>query len=214
MSQLLSPDSFEFFSRYILAGYVIIIIRSRFASTQRAKTSDLIVEAVILSLINQLVFQIAIWSLPEPWLTVFDSRALLFSEILVLPSLLGLVLGLNLSRGWNNAVLRRLSMPITQPVHRAHDYAFTHNRSAGLIILTYFDGTVVYGYFGEQSLAASDAERSDIFLERLYDVNEDGQWIELIPTRGALLSLVSVRSIEFLDEVELENGEDQSHHAG
>lgn len=199
MSQFLSPDTFEFFARYLLAGYVVIIIRSRFVSTQRPKTADLVVEAVILSLINQLVFQLLLWPLPETSLAWLGTKAILFSEILVLPTVLGLLLGLNLARGWNNAVLRRLSMPVSQPVHRAHDFAFTHNRSVGLVIVTYFDGTVVFGYFGEHSMAASDVERSDIYLERLYDVKDDGQWIELDPPRGALLSLNGVRSIEFLD---------------
>ncbi len=160
----------------------------------------MIVEAIIFSLINQLLFQVILWRLPSVWIVRTDAQALLFLQVLVLPAVIGLILGLNLSRGWNNAVLRRLSMPVSQPVHRAHDFAFAHDRSAGLIILTHFDGTVVFGYFGEQSLAANDNNRSDIYLERLYDVDKEGQWADMKPPRSALLSLEGVRSVEFLEE--------------
>jgi len=200
LSELLNPGNFEFFARYLLAGYVVMIVRSGFVAARRPKTTELIVEAVIFSLINQIAFQLIIWPVPNQFLEIIGDRSQFFIQILVLPAIIGSILGLSLSRGWNNAVLRRLSLPISQPVHRAHDFAFTNDRAAGLIIITYFDGTVVYGYFGEQSLAASDTERSDIYLERLYNVASDGQWSELSPPRGALLALRDVRSIEFLEE--------------
>lgn len=199
-SDLLKPETFDFLARYLLAGYIIMIVRSRFVVGERPKTTELVAEAVVLSLINQFVFQLIEWPLPENWLGSLDKETAFFSEVLILPAALGLILGANLSRGWNNAILRRLSMPITQPAQRAHDFAFSHQRRAGMVIVTYFDGASVHGYFGENSLASRDTERSDIFLERLYDINDEGQWSELSPPRGALLSLSNVRSIEFLDE--------------
>lgn len=69
----------------------------------------------------------------------------------------------------------------------------------GFVIVSYEDGTTVRGYFGERSLAATDSERSDIFLERLYLEGEGGQWTEVEPGRSGLLNLKGVRSIEFLD---------------
>lgn len=199
MQQLLSPDTFEFFARYLLAGYVTMIVRSWFVTAQRPKAPELVIEAVIFSLVVQLLYILLIWPIPRSALDRAGDQALFFLQILGLPALLGVALGVNLSRGWNNAILRLLSMPITQPVHRAHDFAFDHNREAGWVIISYFDGTQVHGYFGERSLAASDANRSDIYLERLYHAAEDGQWAEYEPNRSALLSLENVRLIEFLD---------------
>jgi hypothetical protein len=68
-----------------------------------------------------------------------------FLEVLVLPVLLGLALGLNLRRGWNEALLRRLSMPIVQPTRRAYDHLFGEIRRESFLIVTYEDGTTVYG---------------------------------------------------------------------
>ena len=204
LNQLFTPDTFDFFAKYLVAGYIVMIVRARFIVSERPKATEIIVEAVILSLINQLVFLFITWPIPLDALKSIGPRGLLFAEVLGLSSIIGLLLGANLSRGWNRAVLRRLAMPIVQPIQRAHDFAFGTNRQPGLVIVRYADGTCVYGYFGPASLAASDTPRSDLFLERLYTVDETGQWSETRPLRGALISLTDVRSIEFL---EAEGGE-------
>lgn len=203
MTQLLSPDTFEFFARYLLAGYVVIAVRSRFVVGEKPRATEVIAEAVIFSLLSQLVVEFLHWTFPKP--IGLPERAQFFIEVVLIPAVLGLLLGLNLSKGWNNAFLRRLSMPIVSPIQRAHDYAFGENRRPCLVIVTYEDGTVIRGWFGPSSLAASDRERSDLYLERLYYVDDMDQWIELSPGRSALVSLAQVRSIEFLDpEVEQE----------
>ena len=73
------------------------------------------------------------------------------------------------------------------------------------MIVTFNDGTVVYGFFGKDSLAASDGNRGDIYLERLYHRDGNDRWSEALPRRGTLLSLDGMRSIEFLEtEIRLE----------
>ena len=214
MSQFLTPESFEFFARYLLAGYVVIIVRSRFILGVRAKTSDLVIEAIIFSLLIQLA--VIFLRIPAIWLVGcfsatnqpadISTNLALFLEVLVVPSLVGLILGWNLSFGWNNTMLRRLSMPIVHPVQRAHDFAFGNAREPCLVILTFEDDMIIRGFFGETSLAASDASRSDIYLERLYIEDKTGQWSEPSPGRSGLISLAGIRSIEFLDVEENDNG--------
>lgn len=207
--QAVSAQTFELIATYLLAGYVVIITRSRFIIGVRPKPSELAIEAIIFSLVNQLLATlIADLSayvglsglldrsdvLPDS-----DSRLFFFLKVLALPALLGLLLGYNLSAGWKNALLRRLSMPVIHPVQKGYDFAFGNERPPGFVIVTYFDGTTVLGYFGADSLAASDPERSDIYLERLYIQNDKGDWEEPTPARSGVISLRDVRSIEFLD---------------
>lgn len=205
-ADLLKPETFDFFAKFFLAGYIIIFIRSYYVVGEKPKATQVVAESVILSLLNQLVF-LSLWSLlsfgmsltpynlPDPT----ASRLVFYLQVVILPVLLGVLSGANLSKGWRNAVFRRLSMPISSPIQRAHDFAFGINREPCFVIVTYDDGTVVKGYFGEDSLAASDSNRSDLYLERLY-VDEKDQWKEVVPGRSALLSLKDVRSIEFLDQ--------------
>ncbi|WGH79096.1 DUF6338 family protein [Jannaschia ovalis] len=208
MGQLLSPDTFEFFARYLLAGYVVIIVRSRFVAGLRPKPAELVVEAIIFSLIIQVLVEAGAWlvSLVGFVPAKFPARVDLLLNVLVWPALLGALLGWNLSNGWNRAILRRLSLPVTHPVQRGHDFAFGQDRDPCFVIVTYEDGTIVRGWFGECSLASTDPDRSDLFLERVYSVDQDDQMIEQSPGRSALISLSRVRSIEFLDPEGDENG--------
>ncbi len=199
MIDLINPANFEFFARYLLAGLIIIWIRANFVIGERDRLTDMIVEAVILSLFNQLVFLFLEWvlGLASPIL-VQAGREAFFTEVLVLPILIGLLLGWGISSGWIAAVFGLLSIP-SQKVRRAYDFAFALHETEGFVIVTYDDGTKVHGYFGVNSLTASDGGRSDLYLERIYDVGSDGLWYEKSPPRGALLALGGYRSVEFLE---------------
>ncbi|MCA3436800.1 MAG: hypothetical protein INF48_05705 [Rhodobacter sp.] len=204
MTNLITPQTFEFFGRYVLAGLIIIWVRSRFVIGDRPKAGEQILEAVILSLVNQLVWQIILtffaWSSAWSHWPLIPAQVAFLLEILFLPLLLGTMAGANLSRGWNRALLRRLSMPVEHSIRRAYDYAFTQKLKPGFVILSFQDGKTIYGYFGSESMASSDPNRSDIYLERLYDVGADGQWSEQDIGRSALISLSGIRSIEFLEQ--------------
>lgn len=209
MANLLSPETFEFFARYLLAGYVVIFVRSGFILGLRPRPAELLIEAVILSLIVQLFVLCAStihgWAISLPitsglwdWLRSPPERLEFALRILLAPVLLGWTLGKFLQSGWRNNLLRRFSLPVVHPVRRAHDYAFGSNRSAGLVEITYEDGTKIGGWFGENSLAATDDNRTDLYLERAYVIGEEGNWTEPRPPRSVLINLNGVRSIEFL----------------
>lgn len=216
MTSLLSPETFEFFARYLLAGYVVIIIRARFVAGLRPKPTELVVEAIILSLWVQLLTLIISTAMELigaiKWLDVaygetwHENRLIFLAEILVLPAALGLFFGWTLSAGWKNALLRRLSLPIIHPVRTGYDFWFGREPEPCLLIITFDDGTAVSGYFGQESLAASDPSARDIFLEYLYTKNQEGTWVEPTVKRSALITLTNVRTIEIL-EVESQHDE-------
>lgn len=199
IANLLKPETFDFVAKYFLAGYIVIIMRSLAVVGERPKASEVVIEAIILSLINQFIFKILIGLIPQSLIDELWTRFPFHLEVLFLPAFWGWIIGINLSKGWKNAIFRKLSMPVIHPIRRAHDYAFGLDRDACFVIVTYFDGTVVNGFFGENSLAASDSNRSDLYLERLYTVGDDDQWVEQTPGRSALIVLEDVRSVEFLD---------------
>lgn len=216
MSNLLTPETFEFFARFLLAGYVVIFVRSAFVLGLRPKPTELLIEAVILSLISGLIV-LALeglhgWALELrqseqwwAWLRVPPDSLKLVVRVLVVPSCLGLALGLFLQSNFRKPILQRLSLPVVHPVRRAHDYAFGRNRRPGLVEITYDDGTKIGGWFGENSLASSDDDRSDLYLERSYLIDDDGNWTEPKYRRSIWVSLKEVRSIEFISLEEGEN---------
>ena len=209
MTPLLSPETFEFFARFLLAGFVIISVRSWFVVAARPKPSEVLFDAVIFSLVNQLIFQIftpITFTLAELadarfqafFRDILESQFPFFVEVLFLPALLGFLLGKGLSGDQYTSLLRRFAYPNAHPAERAYDFAFSRMDGPSFVIVTYQDGTTVNGYFGQQSLAATDANRSDLVLERVYDVKEDGTWEDTSPPRSALIYLNQIRSIEFI----------------
>ena len=213
MGDLLRPETFEFFARYLLAGFVIISVRSRLTASRAPKPGEFLLDAVVLSLINQAVFYAALAVLALVFTNIPQgslqggaaSSAMFYAEILLCPVLIGTILGRFAGAGPVGYILRRLSMPGTHPIAQAYDFAFAMGKAKGFVILTYADGTRIYGYFGDKSLAATDEERSDIFLEALYTLEQE-QWVLAEPPRSAWISLDGIRSVEFLGTGEAHNG--------
>lgn len=171
------PETFAFLARYVIAGFVPLSVRSRHVVGERPRNAELLFEVVVLSLVNQLVF------------LAIDGGA----------RALGFAAGLTLRRGWDRALLRRLAMPARHPVRTRYDCAFAERRDPAFVIVSFRDRVEVRGYFGTASLPSSDSSRGDIFLERVYDVAEDGCWVMPEPPRSAYVALADIRCIEFLD---------------
>lgn len=208
----LDQISFEFFARYVLTGFIIFVIRNAYAVGERPKIGEIALDVALFSLINQLVWQLSTWfgglalgaalkvsTTPDAVLgLVPGDRFAFFCEVVGLPILLGVALGQALRADWARSVLRRLAMPAVDPLPRAYDHVFSQ-RGTGYVIVTYKDKTQVYGWYGAESRAGRDPNRSELYLERVYVPHADGPWTEMQPPRAILLNLAEVRSIEFIE---------------
>jgi len=159
-------------------------IRSWWVKGERPKPNEVLFEAVVLSLVNQLL---ALFTLRGVLSGVLDPSGtpFLVAEVLIQPVLLGLVAGWLADRNWMPDGFRRLLMPSVRPVGSALAFAFDRIDEPAFIIATYADGRTVYGYFGSQSLARSN-EDGGIFLESLYTLDDTGDWVEASPRLGAV----------------------------
>lgn len=156
MADLLKPETFEFFARFLLAGFIALSVRSRFVAGQRPKPAEVLFDAAILSLVNQIVFVFLttslIWSTKRlfgDWAQGFENilfgKPGFFIEVLLLPVLLGWFLASALTHEWLGGFFRRIALPNTHPTERAYDFAFTQLGEPSFVILTYQDGTRIYG---------------------------------------------------------------------
>lgn len=199
MTSLLTPETFAFFARFLLAGFVTMSARARFVTGERPKLSETVAEAVILSLVNQFLFRTIFFWLPAAIDGPRETEFLLLAEVLILPGALGLFAGWLVSRNWMPDGARRLILPVTRPVPQAFDHAFAQAGVRSFLIVTYLDGREVYGLFGENSLAGTDSANGGVFIESLYVIDEAGAWSPAFPSRSAWISLKDVRSVEFLE---------------
>jgi hypothetical protein len=66
------------------------------------------------------------------------------------------------------------------------------------VIVTLNDGTQIPGYFGPSSLASSDPDHKDIFLEKVYTIPEGGgDWVEVERSAGIHIDGAQIAYIEF-----------------
>lgn len=203
MERLLSPETFEFLARYFLAGWVFLSIRSWQVKGERPRPNDVLFEAITLSLFNQLL-SLATLPLASNLLSIDDDTPLLIIEVFLQPAIIGFVIGG--SFGWladRDALpdgIRRLFMPSFKPVSEAYAFAFDQLKGPAYVIMSYPNERAVYGYFGTNSIADSDPTGGGIFIELLYSVGHDGQWVS--EDRSAWLSFHDILSIEFISEEE------------
>lgn len=203
MGPFLTPDTFEFFARYLLAGFVFLSVRARFVQGERPAPAESIVEAVILSLINQAIFLVLTGWIPPLLLAQHYAATLrLMSEVILLPALTGTLFGWLINRKFMPEGLRRLFMPFSKPVSHAYEHAFARLKGPTFILVAYQDGREVYGYFGPLSMASSDVSDGGLFIERLYAVDDNGVWTEVVPERSGWVTLAGARSIEFFEQSE------------
>lgn len=210
MGPLLTPETFEFFARYLLAGFIIASVRSRFVRTAPSQPTELLFGLVVLSLLNQVAFGAATWGLDVVGIGPWGGRAAFIVEVLAFPLAVGLLFGLILRRGRGGALMRRLALPFAQPSQNAWDRLFAAGVKPGLVLITYRDGTRIMGWFGAKSFAASAERDRDIYIETLYEMygDEPDEWVESHPSRSAYVTLDDVRSIEFIEGDDGDDGDD------
>ncbi len=198
MQGFLTPETFEFFARYLLPGFVFLSARARFVQGERPRPAETLIEAVILSLLNQLIFLALFGWILHDASTPGTPAWQLVLEVILLPAATGTLFGWLLGRNFVPASLRRLFMPLTKTVTSASEHAFARLEGPAFVIVGYADGRQVCGLFGDASLASSDLPNGGLYLERLYFVSDEGLWTETDPARAAWISLAGARSIEFI----------------
>ena len=132
--------------------------------------------------------------LAQPWVAALAW----FFILLVSPMALGAATGFLSQRATVRRLLARYGVYTVHPVPTAWDYVFSHS-TGSWVLVTLADGSTVAGVFGARSFASSDASERDLFLERLYEVEDDGPWQPMPMNRGVWIRGEAIRAIEFLE---------------
>jgi hypothetical protein len=83
------------------------------------------------------------------------------------------------------------------PIPTGWDWIFSRTGRC-FVLITLKDGREIAGWFGSKSMASSDPERKDIFIEKLYTVPDDGSpWTEVAGNLGIQVDGSQIAFIEF-----------------
>ena len=123
-----------------------------------------------------------------------------FAIIFLAPALLALFRSLILQRNWLGYIYRFLELRPISPIPTGWDFVFSTTEPCYLLV-TLKDGTEIAGYFGTKSMAASDPDHKDIYIERVYKVSEGGEpWKEVERSLGMHIDASQIAYVEFRSE--------------
>jgi hypothetical protein len=130
----------------------------------------------------------------------FHSHPLVLILIWVFVYLLGPFLaGVLLGVVWQNNLARwvfgKIGIRLIHHIPNSWDYMFDSIREPSWILVTLAEGGEVAGYFGTKSFASSDIEERDLFLEQVYKVSENGDWVADDRGKGVWLARERIKLI-------------------
>ena len=206
MLDLKSLDNLYLIVGFLVPGLVVLFVRSQFVtgrspSHSAALLSYLTVSVIYYALALPLVdFVLSIHKLD------YDKALAWFTLILAGPAALGLLLGINIQKNLFRRVLQRCRLNPVHVMPTAWDWKFG-GMTSEWVLVTLKDGTRFGGFCGPGSFISSDPTERDIYIERIYDINDETNWSPR--ENGVLIAAGEVQTIEFWPYTSQENADEQ-----
>ncbi|WP_376100963.1 DUF6338 family protein (plasmid) [Roseomonas sp. CCTCC AB2023176] len=198
MGDVKSLEQLALVAAFLSPGLIALFVRAQFLTGRMDTTKDAILGFFTLSTIY--------YGLLAPFLPWLATRGLaptsgalpLFLWTVVGPALFGSVLGVNASRGWTWNMLVRLGLQTVHVIPTAWDRTFGQFPAAWVTV-TMKDGSKVSGFMGARSFASSDPKERDLYIEKVYRVDEEGAW-HGVGDRSILVPAGDIRCVEIMPD--------------
>ncbi|WP_219623298.1 DUF6338 family protein [Paenibacillus pasadenensis] len=207
---LSSFDAVYYTFAFLVPGYLMFWVFSIFVPTRESQLQTAILRYLFFSCLNY-----ALWSPLFYYLAKIDYSihhtlrwfALMAGVVLLSPILLGMFFSWLVQQKWLRKMMFKVSKSAFHPIPTAWDYKMS-NLSGSWAIVTLNDGSQVLGWYGSQSFSSSIAGERDLFLESVFQMDEDGAWIKRKNTEGIWIPANQIKWIEFFsDDKEVSNDE-------
>lgn len=191
MIDLKSPETFRVALYFIVPGLIAVFFRAQFLTGRIQKHTDAILTYFSVSI----VYWSAMAFVHISPSVVASHAWMYFVFTLVLPAVLGCVLGLNARLDVLRNILRKVHLNPVHPTATAWDWKLSRT-GACYVLVTMTEGEIVAGSYDRSSFSSSDPAERDIFLEKVFEVSDDGPWKE-VPGKEILIRASEIRYIEF-----------------
>ncbi|HCQ6956069.1 TPA: hypothetical protein OL683_004759 [Citrobacter freundii] len=191
---ILEKGKLLLFVLFIMPGFISMKIYSLFHPSADRDTSKLLIDVVSYSCINYAFLIVPIYAVETN--NVYSTHPFLyylffFFVLIVLPVVLPLLL----------LVIRRcqyIRKYLPHPTGRPWDYFFSKNQCCWVLV-TLKSGKKYGGLYGYDSFASGSPEPEQIYLEKHWALDEDGDFDhELQDTLGIVILTSEIESVEFL----------------
>jgi hypothetical protein len=166
-----------------------------YASTQK---ETVFIKLLAASAFNYALCAPLIYFLYRPDLIGNGLRAVIWVlVVLVAPTLLALTRARLLRHDGLRWFFRLLKLRPISPIPTGWDWMFSRTDPC-FVLITLTDGTEIAGFFGANSMASSDPDRRDIYIEKVYKVSADTTaWTELEGSLGMHINGNQIAYMEF-----------------
>ncbi len=196
MAKLLSVNNLYLILVFIVPGFIILFVRSQFITGRISSNSK---EAILSYLTITVIYGSLVFLLVDlTSLTLMPASGLIWFclFIFLVPIALGLLLGINSQKDFVRNLLRRCRLKLVHPIPTAWDWKFSR-MSPQWVLVTLKDDTRFAGFCSSESFISSDPNERDIYIEKVYDLGDDGTWSPPDDERGLLIAAGEIRTIEF-----------------
>lgn len=185
---------------FIIPGFIINgLIKLFIPSHKRSETTNLLYY-LLYSIIHCGVFSFIY--IPV-WKKYYDCCKLLFYLLTFITTffcsfVLGMIIGIFKKNRILRKILNYFHCNINDEIPTAWDYFFS-KQEPFYVIITLIDNSEIYGLYGSNSFASSEPEDRDIYIEKLFEIDEESfKWIENKQSKGIIIKENQIKTIEFL----------------
>lgn len=205
MDKLLTANNLLLVALAVVPGFVANRVYALVHPSPRAEADKMLSETLTYSALNFLLWS---WLILPPLLAPIETWPRWY--VPVGGSVVCFVSPAGLALLW--AWLRRTVLPrrlgFDRPEPRGWDY-FVRRNPTFLVLFTLKGGKRMGGLFAGSSFAATYPQEPEIYVERVYQVDDDGAFIAEVPnTLGAVVRQSEWELIEFF-EVKMEDGNER-----
>lgn len=191
---------------FLLPGFIIKELIDSIVPPKGYNEIKFIFICIIYSIIN-----LALWI----WLDIIIFEKLksnivpfyivLSSSNIVTSIVTGTVIGLIKHFELPIKIFRLFRIKMNHPIPTAWDYIFNKKEEC-FVTVRLKSGNTVSGNFFCNSFASSEATERDLYLEKIYDVDDNNIWNDVPRSLGMYISKDEIETIEFFTKEEIENG--------
>lgn len=177
----------------LVPGVIVFFTQSKFVTRRTSPQNQLIHYFAV-----SVVYYMIVWLIVNAFSFEIDYQNPLHMCLLLLvgPAVLGGLFGYESRKEYVHRLIRWIGLVnLIHPVESAWDRKFMDTNDEWVIV-TLKDGTRFFGFYGKSSSASSDPQRRDVYIQWIYDVDENGDL--KYSRKGLLVTAGEIRTIEFL----------------
>lgn len=189
--EILNENIIRLIILFVAPGFISLKIWGLISPTQKTKLSDSLIEAVIFSSFNYIITA-WLYDILREFVFVWIVWVYYLLVIVILPILWPILLKAVLN-------IKFIKEKIISPIPKSWDYYFI-KRGPCFMLIHLNDGELLGGLYGLGSFASSYPEEEDLYLQEVWEIDEDGSFIKkMTDTKGLLINHSAIKYIEFFD---------------